>query len=135
MASVTFDPAAFKVLFPQFANAANVQLDFCFAQACMILSNADNSPVQDTTKRGVLLNLLTAHIATLAGLANVDPGPSPVGRVASASEGSVSASFDFNVPPNPGQAYFAQTQYGASFWQMTISLRSMRYVSRPTCIP
>lgn len=56
----------------------------------------------------------------------------PVGRVNTASEGSVSAGFDY-TPAEPGSgAWFNQSQYGAAFWQATANLRGMRYSARPT---
>jgi hypothetical protein len=74
--------------------------------------------------------MLTAHIAFIGGALNVGGTPNPVGRIGSAAEGSVSASFDF---PAPGSAaWFSQSQYGASFWQATTSLRGFRYIAQPT---
>ena len=76
--------------------------------------------------------MLTAHIAVIGGLLSADGLPQPVGRIASASEGSVSASFD-NVTATPGTgAWFQQTQYGAAFWQATTSLRGFKYIAEPT---
>lgn len=132
MTSVVFDPAAFKARYPEFAAVNNSLLQSCFAESCLYLSNADTSPVQDVARRAVLLNMLTAHIAFLGGALSADGQAKPVGRVSQGSEGSVSASFDF-VPATPGTgAWFNQTQYGAAFWQATSSLRSFRYVARPT---
>lgn len=57
--------------------------------------------------------------------------PRPVGRTSSASEGSVSASFDY-ISPTPGSGpWFNQTPYGAAFWQATASLRGMHYRPGP----
>ncbi len=134
MTAVVFDPAAFKVLYTQFAAVSNTVLNYCFSLATLILSNEDASPVQDIPTRTLLFNLLTAHIATLAGVANVTPGPQPVGSVTQATEGSVSAGFNYNVPPNAGMAYYSQTQYGAMYWQATTNLRSMRYAARQTYV-
>lgn len=132
MPAVVFDPAAFKARYPEFAAVANPTLTACFDEAGLYLSNSDNSPVQNLTRRTTLLNMLTAHVAYIGGLLSADGMPRPVGRVSQASEGSVSAAFE-GVPPTPGSgAWFQQSQYGAAFWQATSSLRGMRYIPCPT---
>jgi hypothetical protein len=132
MPAVVFDPAAFKARYPEFAAVANPTLAACFDEAGLYLSNSDNSPVQNLTRRATLLNMLTAHVAYIGGLLSADGMPRPVGRVSQASEGSVSAAFE-GVPPTPGSgAWFQQSQYGAAFWQATSSLRGMRYIPCPT---
>ena len=128
MPAVVFDPAAFKARYPEFAAVANPTLAACFDEAGLYLSNTDNSPVQNLTRRATLLNMLTAHVAYIGGLLSADGMPRPVGRVSQASEGSVSAAFE-GVPPTPGSgAWFQQSQYGAAFWQATSGLRGMRYI-------
>lgn len=130
MTAVVFDPAAFKARYPEFAAVADPLLSACFGEAGLYLSNADDSPVQNVTRRAVLLNMLTAHIAALGGALSSDGQPRPVGRVSSATEGSVSASMEYLAPGS--SAWFAQTQYGAAFWQATTSLRGFRYIPQPT---
>jgi hypothetical protein len=130
MAVVVFDPATFKVRYPEFVTVSDGYLTLCFDDATLYLSNEDNSPVQNITRRASLLNMLTAHIAYLGGALSATGTPSPVGRVSSASEGSVSASLEYQVPGSA--AWFAQSQYGAAFWQATTSLRGFRYIARPT---
>ena len=130
MAAVVFDPTAFKARYPEFAAVADATLTACFNEAGLYLSNADNSPVQNITRRVTLFNMLTAHVAYLGGLLSADGMPRPVGRVSQAGEGSVSAAFE---GPPPGSAqWFQQSQYGASFWAATSSLRGFRYIARPT---
>ena len=130
MAVVTFDPVAFKVAYPAFVNVDDAFLQSCFNEAGLYLSNTDCSPVQDITKRTLLLWMLTAHIATLKGALNPGGSTTPVGRIASATEGSVSIGTEYNAPGTA--AWFIQTQYGAAFWQATSSLRGFRYRARPT---
>ena len=130
MPAVVFDPAAFKARYPEFAAVADPTLAACFDEAGLYLSNSDNSPVQNLTRRATLLNMLTAHIAFIGGKLAADGMPRPVGRLSQAGEGSVSAAFE---GPPPGSAqWFQQSQYGSSFFQATTSLRSFRYVARPT---
>lgn len=130
MSAVVFDPTAFKARYPEFAAVADATLTACFTEADLYLSNADNSPVQNITRRATLFNMLTAHIAYLGGLLSADGMPRPVGRLSQAGEGSVSASFE-NLTPGSA-SWFTQTQYGAAFWQATSALRGMRYIPCPT---
>ena len=128
MATVTFDTGLFKARYPEFTAVADVLLGSYFGEAGLYLANDDSSPVSNVTTRLSLLNMLTAHIAYLAGA--ITGQVMPVGRVASASEGSVSTSLDYQVAGSA--VWFAQTQYGAAFWQATNFMRSFRYVSCPT---
>lgn len=132
MPAVVFDPAAFKARYPEFAAVADPLLSACFDEAGFYLSNSDKSPVQNLTRRATLLNMLTAHVAYLGGALSADGMPRPVGRISQAGEGSVSAAFDY-VAATPGSgAWFAQSTYGAAFWQATCSLRGFRYLAQPT---
>jgi len=100
----------------------------CFEEAGLYLNNTPRSPVQDLTRRGLLLGMLTAHIAQLSLPETAGGnGAGTVGRVASAGEGSTSVSLDMGAQPGSA-AWFMQTQYGASFWQATAYLRQMRFV-------
>lgn len=132
MTVVVFDAAAFKARYPEFTAVPDGTLSACFDESGLYLSNTGTSPVQNVTTRTMLLYMLTAHIALLGGALSADGLPRPVGRVSSAGEGSVNASFDY-MTATPGTGpWFNQTQYGAAFWQATASLRGMRYVPRPT---
>lgn len=100
------------------------------AQATL-LDNSDASPVQNVTTRGWLFNLLVAHLAALdarsaqAGAA----GGGMLGRVASASEGSVSVSMA-DYPVGSGK-WFEQTQYGAEYWQAVQPFLRFQYSRGP----
>lgn len=133
MTVAVFDPVAFKVRYPQFVAVGSPLLTACFADAGLYLSNTDASPVQDIARRTSYLWMLTAHIAYLDGALSPDGSPPPVGRLSSATEGSVSISAEY-LPATPGSgAWFNQTTWGAMFWQATASLRGFRYRARPTC--
>lgn len=130
MTAVVFDPVAFKARYPEFAAVANATLGAYFTEAGLYLSNANNSPVRNLTRRAILLNMLTAHVAYIGGALSADGMPRPVGRLSQAGEGSVSAAFE--GPPTGSAQWFQQSQYGAAFWQATSSVRGFRYVARPT---
>jgi Protein of unknown function (DUF4054) len=129
MAQVVFDSAIFKARYPEFAAVNNDLLQVYFDESTIYLSNTDASPVSDIERRRVLLYMLTAHIATIGGALGVG-GAKPVGRVSAGNEGSVGASLEYMMPGT--HSWFTQTQYGASFWQATISLRCFRYRPCPT---
>lgn len=135
MAVVAFNASGFKTRYPEFAAVSDAYLQACFNEAGIYLSNTDCSIVQDVTRREIFLWMLTAHIAYLSGVlqpAGVAGGPLPVGRTSSATEGSVSVSFEFNSPGTP--AWYAQSQWGVAFWQATAYLRAFRYRPRPTIV-
>ena len=136
---VDFDLSAFRAQYPEFAALGDAVLLRMWDWANLYLCNHANSPVPDLGRRRVLLYLLTAHCCALwygqtAGSSTASPGAGSaavavptgqVGRVSSASEGSVSVSFDY--PVTPGGEWFTQTQYGAAFWQAVRSLIGFRY--------
>ena len=130
MAVATYNPTLFHARYPEFANVSDVVLASLFSEAGLYLNNTDGSPVQDVNQRTTLLNMLTAHIAYIGGLLAADGQALPVGRVSTASEGSVSASFDY-TPCTPGSgAWFKQSQYGAAFWPATSYIRSAIYIPK-----
>jgi hypothetical protein len=132
MAVAVFNYAAWAARYPEFGAVGEELAASYFAEAGLYLDNSDCSPVPDVTVRGLLLNMLTAHIASLSGAGEADGKPSGmVGRVSSATEGSVSVSFDSGLAPGTA-AWFSQTPYGLSFWQATKRYRMARYVpARP----
>ena len=134
---VTFDPAAFIVDYPEFAGIDSGTLGRNFTRATLQLNNSCGSLVCDANQRELLLELLVAHITFLNqgtndGAGNVNPPQGVVGRVASATEGSVSVAAEYDAPANANQAYYIQTKYGAEFWTDTARFRTMRYVL-PQC--
>lgn len=130
---VVFDASAFVAQYTAFAayNTANpTGLQRYFNTATLYLSNAESSRVTDLTTRSMLLNLLVAHLAQLDGVLNAAGQGSQaqnVGRISSATEGSVSVQTQMQGVPGSA-AWYMQTQYGATFWQATAKYRTMRYV-------
>lgn len=123
--AVTFNPELFKQRYPEFAGVSSELLGLYFDESTLIISNTDRSRVKDEKERRILLWLLVAHKAQLAS--NKQGGL--VGRIASASEGSVSVSADIGPVTNT-QAWYIQTQYGAEYWTATAKYRTMQYITR-----
>ncbi len=97
-----------------------------FSQATLYLNNTDCSPVSDVGQRLQLFNMLVAHIAALNGA--IGPGSQGiVGRVSSATEGGVTITFDYQATAGSAQ-WYAQTPWGAQYWEATAGYRTMQYV-------
>lgn len=124
MSAVVFDKARFQTAYPE-VRAADAQLEMWFAQAESLLDNTGHSIVKKPEEREMLLFLLVRHFAALAERAAQG---GLVGRIASASEGSVSVSADMGAAIG-NAAWYLQTPYGATFWQLTAKYRRFRYVS------
>lgn len=127
MAVVVFDETAFKARYPEFSALTGAALSAYFTEATIYLNNTEASPVTDEAQRAILLNMLVAHIAFLDSSSSANSGL--VGRIASATEGSVSVTTDVG-PMTGSQAWFMQSRYGAAYWQATASYRTMRYIPR-----
>ena len=135
MGVAIFNPTVFIARYPEFTAAYNANPTLfasMFAEAGLYLNNTDCSVVQDVCLRGVLLNMVTAHIAFLGGVLTADGQPRPVGRVSAANEGAVGASFDYPAATAGSGPWFAQSQYGIAFWQATTSYRGARYFPQTT---
>lgn len=128
MAIVVFDPAAFKAAYPEFAAISDPRCTIMFDLAAQgILDNTNNSPVMALDYRTQLFWLLVAHLLTLFAVA-ADGSERPVGRVDSATEGTVSVGFAYELPAGSAMsAWFNQTKYGALYWMMAAQFRSLLY--------
>jgi len=131
VAIVVFDFDAWQARYPEFAAVTEPQAIGYFLEAEMYCDNtpvsivpydpAANPPV---LTRKLLLDMLTAHIAGIYNSANGSGGL--VGRISSATEGSVSVSTANDYPPGAVQ-WYQQTKYGASFWAASAQYRTMLY--------
>lgn len=132
---VVFNYATWIARYPEFVAVTEPTATLYFNEATIYLNNTDCSLVVDTSKRAVLLNMLTAHIAALNAKGPTGQPSNPlVGRIDSATEGSVSVHAD--MPASPSAAWFMQTSYGAAYWQATSQYRTARYIPGPvTPIP
>lgn len=131
--AVTFDLAAWRLAYPQFAALTDEQITGAILPVAeLYLRNDGTGPVRSETTQQTLLQLIVAHCTQLmlGQTTNGVAGPSAVGRVSGATEGSVSVQFDF-PDTSPGAAWFSQTPYGAAFWAATAAYRTMHYIPGP----
>lgn len=131
MAQVVFVTADFIAEYPEFTGLTDprAQSMFNIAQQSL-LDNSDNSPVMDLPYRTQLFYMLVAHLLTIFKIspATGAGNSTPPGRISSATEGTVSSSFEYQVPQGSAMmAWYLQTQYGAMFWTATAQFRSMLY--------
>lgn len=131
---VVFDPNAFKIAFPTFVNLTNQTLTNVILPIAEIYCRNDGGgPVSSAATQTSLLNLMVAHVAQLLyGPDGMTP-TALVGRISSASQGSVSVSTEF--PVTQTTAWFMQTQFGAAFYQATAAYRTMRYMPKTSPLP
>jgi uncharacterized protein DUF4054 len=142
-AAVTFDFARFTAAFPEFAALSPLQGQAFFNRACLLFANDQCNPAFPDGNMEMLLFLLTAHLAWLNAprdasgnpAATGTPPPPIVGRINSASEGSVSVGAEWSGSGSPSEAWFLQSRYGAEWWQATAQYRTARYSARPTIVP
>lgn len=139
MAPFTFDYPTWVSLFPEFSACSSAQGSAWAARAGLIFDNSTCNPAFDSWNQGAgfaqLFYLLVSHIAWLNAprdplgmpATTGTPPPSVVGRINSASEGSVSVQAEWNGNGSPSQAWYLQTRYGAEFWAATAQYRTMRY--------
>jgi hypothetical protein len=141
---VTFDPVAFVAVYPEFGGfvvaGASPQLSNAFGLATLVLNNTCCSRVRDAYQRQTLLWLLTAHIAFLSygtndGAGNVQPPPGIVGRINTATEGSVSVGAEFGGNGGPTQDWYTSSKYGAQYWVATSQYRTAVYLGPPQSGP
>ena len=135
MATATFDYTKWVAMFPYMASVPEAVASGFFDVAGLLFANDDCSPITDLDKRSVFLNYITAHLARLAGYPVAAGGSAApdgmVGRVTSATEGTVSISAGWAASVSNSEAYWLQTPEGATFWQMTRFLRTARYIAAP----
>lgn len=137
---VQFSPTEFVAIYPEFTGLTNGGMQTQFNGAELLLNNGCASRVQDANKRLQLLYMLTAHLCILNlgsndGAGNVTTPQGIVGRIADATEGSVSVSAEWSSTVSESMAFFAQTKYGAMFWQSTKSYRTAHYIPPPSSGP
>jgi hypothetical protein len=143
--AVTFDFAAWTAAYPEFAACSPVSGQAWFDRAGLYFANDTRNPAWacNSANFAQLLYMLTSHVAWMNAprdangnpAASGQPAPPLVGRVNSATEGSVSVGVEWNGSGSPSEAWFLQTRYGSDFWQATAQFRTARYSALPTYVP
>lgn len=129
-----FDPAAFKAAFPQFSKFTDEQLTQFFEEVeNTVLDNTESSCI-GLKDRKKFFYLLVAHQAALQDRIN-EGNTGLVGRISSATEGSVSISTDYLSSPTALAQWLNQTPYGAKFYAWTSKYRSALWVSAQAPMP
>ena len=122
MAVVELDTGLFRELYPKYEKASDQLIETWWEAVCQLIGNTESSRIPysppSVNTRKVILYAALCHVAELMTRDN-----GVVGRVSSASEGSVSTAFDFPVLSKSG-AWWAQTQCGLMVWQMLLPYRS-----------
>lgn len=129
MGVVSFDYTGWSARYPELSSSVNSALaTLYFGEATLYLDNTDCSIVVDLGQRTTLLNMITAHIAQLNAPIGGQPATPLVGRIETASEGSVSVTAKYADQVPGSMAWFIQTKYGAAYWAASAIYRTMRYV-------
>jgi Protein of unknown function (DUF4054) len=133
---VQFLQSEFVMAYPEFTGISSGANQNAFNDAEFLLDNSCGSAVQDANKRMQLLYTLTAFVSfgqngTNDGMGNVTSAPGIVGRIDSATQGSVSVSAAYSTTVGQSEAFFIQNKYGAKFWQQTMAYRTMHYIPAP----
>lgn len=135
--AVDFNYSAWTARFPEFAAVPDELAAQYFAEATIYWRNDGTSPASTTAIQSVILNLLTAHIASLYVQSQGMPAPgqpqdanTPVGPVTTATQGSVTVTTTPMLAPGTDglQAWLAQTKYGLQAWSMMSQYKTFRYV-------
>ena len=121
--------------YPELRSAADKDLAaMYFAEAGLYCANTDGAtvPADPTTfqPRQMILYMITAHICALNAPLNGQPSSPIVGRISSATEGSVSVSASMDGLPGSA-AWWATSKYGIAAWAAMAPFRTATYRPAP----
>lgn len=129
---VTLNFDAWIAQFPEFSNTVSeVQFQLWLVVATTLHRNDGGGPVSNVQSQTVLLSLALAHLCFIYLGTNTQPSAQVVGRINSASEGSVAVTTDYGANVSQSEAFWTQSKYGALYFQMTSVYRVMRYIPNP----
>lgn len=128
---VVFNWMNWSIRYPELASQISQPLaTMYFQEAAMYCDNTPTSLIRDSSvggQRDMMLQMVTAHIATLNAPLNGQPASPLVGRISGATQGSVNVQTQMDVPAGSAQ-WFNQTRPGAAFWAASARYRTMHYV-------
>lgn len=135
--SVTFNYADWVAQNPALANISEPQATNFFNLATLYFNNLGWPG--SLTQAATLLYMLTAHIARLFAPRDALGNPSSagtfpppiVGRVSSASQGSISVQTDYDSNSSPSEKWYNQTPEGAAYWAATAQFRTALFIPGP----
>ncbi len=106
------------------------------------LRNDGSAPIRYAATQLRLMYFLTAHLVALfaaqhksglpVGATSANPTGGIVGRISTASEGSVSVTAEYAAATSQSAAFYTQTRYGAAYWDAIKAYRTFRYIPGPT---
>ena len=142
---VTFDFPTWVAMFPVFGGLNPTLGQAYFNRATgAIIANSTSNPAFGDGNLPYLIYLATSHVAWLNSPKDANGAPSAtgqpasplVGRISSASEGSVSVQVDYplGTDSTAQEKYLAQTPYGVELWNALAPYRTGRYLARPTIV-
>ena len=117
----TFVYSAWLARYPEFGDRVTSDMANAYVPEATLYAGRASGNI-------VILNALVAHIAALNAPNSEGESNDLVGRISNASQGSVSVATEMNLPD--AAAYFAQTKYGVSAWQMMAGYRLARVYPR-----
>jgi hypothetical protein len=143
--AVAFNYTTWIAGYPEFAACSSDQGQAWWNRADLYFANEVCNPAYclGANRFGELLYMMTSHIAWMNSPRDAMGNPSAggtmpasplVGRISSASEGSVSVSTEWKGSGSPSEDWYTQTKYGAAFWAATAQFRTARYSARPTIV-
>jgi len=145
---ITFVYADWVGMFPEFSAVSPAMGQIYFDIADAYFANSIFNPAfgcgdpESIARMTRLSYMVTAHIAWLLAPRDLNGNPSAtgqpasplVGRINSATEGSVSLGIELTGGGSPSEAFFTQTKYGFLFWQATAQYRTAQYLANPTYV-
>ena len=138
---VVFNYANWLAEYPEFGQVSPTQAQALFNRVTIggPVDNTASSPMPyDPTatppeiERLILLNAAVAHMAYLFGPQADGSAPrGAVGRISSATEGSVTGQFEYKIPVGDLEAWWIQSPYGAYYYAATLKYRTATYFPPP----
>lgn len=125
-----FDPAQFKLDYPQFANLSDTQLTNYFNGSAVPQSQWIYQYCNwDGTLQLYWQSMTLAHILTgLYGSNGNGISTSLPGRVSQASTGDVNVNFEYATPKDSYEAYWNKTPYGQQIYAMMMQIPIAQYI-------
>lgn len=124
---VTFNYPNWIARYPEFSNVYQTLAQQLFNEAQLYHRNDGGGPIDDPTTQLLLLGMIVAHLAFMSVGTALQPASGLVGRINHATQGSVSVGTEIQQVPGTA-AWFVQTIYGFSYWQLMTPFRTAHYV-------